>query len=255
MTDPRSFVWYELVTPDAEGASRFYADVVGWRAEPVAMPGATYTIMSAGPHRAAGIMALPEEMRAGGGRPGWIGYVGVADADAAAEALVAAGGAVHRPPDDIPGTGRFAVVADPQGAVFTLFQPAGPIGAPPPPMTPGTVGWHELYADDWEAAFAFYAALFGWTKAEAIPMGPMGTYQLFAAGAAPVGGMMDRGAFVPAAVWGFYFAVAALDAAVERLAAGGGTVLNGPMEVPGGAWIVNARDPQGVAFSLVAPRR
>lgn len=255
MTEPRSFCWYELVTADAPAATRFYADVVGWDAQPTTLPGIAYTTMGSGAHRTAGIMTMPDEMKATGQPGGWLGYIGVADADAASEALVAAGGTVHRPAQDIPEVGRFAIVADPQGAVFTLFQPFGEATAAPAPMTPGTVGWHELYADDWEAAFAFYAALFGWTKDQPIPMGPMGTYQLFAAGGPPAGGMMDRGDFVPKAVWGFYFVVQSLDAAAERVTAGGGRIVNGPMEVPGGAWIVNALDPQGIAFSLVAAHR
>ena len=121
--------------------------------------------------------------------------------------------------------------------------------------TPGTVGWHELYAADWQAAFGFYASVFGWKKAEAIDMGPMGTYQLFATGAGMTGGMMNEPAEIPVAHWGYYFNVATLDAGVERLTSQGGRVLNGPMEVPGGSWIVNAMDPQHAPFSLVAPNR
>ena len=109
-----------------------------------------------------------------------------------------------------------------------------------------------MLAVDGEKAFGFYAELFGWTKAEAIDMGDMGRYQLFAAGGAPIGGMMTKPAAVPAPFWTYYFQVDGVGAAVERLKAGGGTVINGPMEVPGGSWIVQGLDPQGAMFSLVS---
>ena len=129
--------------------------------------------------------------------------------------------------------------------------------APPelPAGTPGTVGWHELYATEWKAAFAFYEKMFGWTKAEAIDMGPMGTYRLFATGDVPVGGMMTKPETIPMPYWGYYFNVAGLDAAAARVTAGGGKIMNGPMEVPGGQWIVNCMDPQNATFSLVAMKR
>jgi predicted enzyme related to lactoylglutathione lyase len=169
-----------------------------------------------------------------------------------------AGGAVHREPEDIPGVGRFAVVADPQGAVLMLFKDSSGEAMPAVvPGTPGHVGWHELYADDWPAALAFYADLFGWSRGTAVDMGPMGTYQLFACGAggAEVGGMMNRPAGVPGPCWLYYFNVAAVDAAVARVTGLGGQVLNGPMQVPGGSWIVQCADPQGAAFALVGPTR
>jgi len=97
--------------------------------------------------------------------------------------------------------------------------------------------------------------MFGWTKADAIDMGPMGTYQLFAAGGPPIGGMMTKPPQVPVPHWGFYFNVPEIDAGVARITASGGKILNGPVEVPGGQWVVNAMDPQGAAFSLVAPKR
>jgi uncharacterized protein len=160
---------------------------------------------------------------------------------------------VHVPPTDIPNIGRFAMVADPQGAVFNLFKPVSDMPPPPPdPATPGLVGWHELMAADGEKAFAFYADLFGWTKDEAIDMGAMGRYQLFAAGGAAIGGMMTKPADVPAPFWGYYFQVDAIGAALERLKAASGKVINGPMEVPGGSWIVQGVDPQGAMFSLVS---
>ena len=102
-------------------------------------------------------------------------------------------------------------------------------------------------------AFDFYAELFGWTKAEAMDMGAMGVYQIFAAGGAPIGGMMTKPPGVPVSFWNYYFQVDGIGAAMERLKAAGGTVINGPMEVPGGSWIVQGLDPQGAMFSLVSP--
>ena len=258
MTNPTGFCWYELMTTDAKAAEAFYRAVVGWDAQDVSQPGMPYTLLTVGGQPAAGLMKLPDEACAAGARPGWVGYVAVDNADEAAARLAAAGGAVHRPPDDIPGIGRFAVVADPQGAAFMLFQPAaaaGPGCSAAGPTTPGHVGWHELYAVDWEKAFAFYAGQFGWTKDQAMDMGPMGTYQLFAAGGAPIGGMMNKPEAMPMPAWQFYFNVPEIEAAVERIRAGGGQVLMGPHEVPGGSWIVQGADPQGAMFALVAPPR
>jgi predicted enzyme related to lactoylglutathione lyase len=254
MTDtPNTFGWYELMTTDLDAAVAFYRDVVGWTAQDSGMPGTRYMVLQAGSSPVAGAMVIPQDVCDAGGRPGWTGYIGVADADAAVTKLQAAGGRLHRPAQDIPGIGRFAVVADPHGAVFVLFQPNGTPPEPAPPMTQGHVGWHELYAGDGPAAFAFYAAQFGWTKDQAMDMGPMGVYQLFAAGGLPIGGIMTKPPAIPQPYWGFYFTVPEINAAVERVKAGGGQVLNGPMEVPGGAWIIQGLDPQGAAFALVAP--
>ena len=125
-----------------------------------------------------------------------------------------------------------------------------------PPGTPGTVGWHELYAVDGKTAFAFYEKLFGWTKAEALDMGPMGVYQMFKAGGEmAIGGVMSKPAAMPVPAWGYYFNVPAIDAAAGRVAKGGGKIINGPMQVPGGQWIVQGIDPQGAHFNFVAPKR
>ena len=252
----KSFIWYELMTTDLDGAKAFYGDVVGWEGRPFgdAIP---YIVMSAGGAMAAGLMTLTEEVRNAGGRPGWFGYIHADDADAATEGVRRGGGAVHREPADIPDVGRFSVVADPQGAMFMLLQPFRQDSAQPTPApaTPGHVGWRELYAADWTASFEFYAGQFGWTKDEALDMGPMGTYQLFAAGGEAIGGMMDKPAQVPAPFWLFYFNVPAIDAAAARVGSGGGQVVNGPMQVPGGSWIVQCMDPQGAMFALVAPTR
>jgi predicted enzyme related to lactoylglutathione lyase len=251
----RPFVWYELMTSDMDAAERFYRSVVGWDAQAWGGPDARYTILNAGGKPAAGLMTIPEEARQGGARPAWIGYIYAPDVDAATERLRAAGGHVHRAPADIPEVGRFAVVSDPQGAMFMLFAPSGGDNAPTPPMTPGHVGWHELYAADGPSAFDFYAAQFGWTVDHDMDMGPMGVYRLFATGGLATGGMMTKPPEVPVPMWLFYFVVPALDAASARVTEGGGQIINGPMEVPGGAWIVQCVDPQGAMFALVAAVR
>jgi len=247
------FVWHELMTTDAPAAARFYADVVGWSARDSGMPGVEYTLLHAGDRQVAGLMAMTPAAKAGGAPPGWSGYVEVADVDAAAAKAVSLGGSVCMPPMDIPGVGRFAVVADPQGAVIALFHGMGEV-PPAPPMTDGTVGWNELLAADAPAVWPFYEAMFGWTRDQALDMGPMGTYQLFAAAGVVCGGMMTKPAHIPAPFWGYYFAVPDIDAAQARALAGGGTLLNGPMEVPGGAWVVQMTDPQGVYFAMVGMR-
>jgi predicted enzyme related to lactoylglutathione lyase len=205
-------------------------------------------------------MAIPEEARAMGAMPSWEGYIAVADVDAAAARFVAAGGRMHRPPQDIPTIGRFAVMADPHGASFIAFRGASGDGPPSAaPGTPGHVGWHELLAGDGVAAFAFYANQFGWEKHDAMDMGPMGSYQMFgvagSAKDASMGGMMTKMPETPRPHWLYYFNVEAIDSAAERVKAAGGQVVHGPQEVPGGSWIVNAVDPQGALFALVAPKR
>ena len=247
------FVWHDLMTTDAAGAEAFYAKVIGWTVTPSHVPG--YKILSTGTTPVGGLMELPEPARAAGMGPRWMGYIGVDDVDAKAEALKAAGGAVHRAPADIPGVGRFAVVADPHGAGFQLFKGAGEPPPEAPLGTPGTVGWNELHAGDGETAFAFYSGLFGWTKDQAIPMGPMGTYQLFANGGPAIGGMMTRMPNQPATTWFYYFNVDAIDAAVSRATGSGGKVVHGASEVPGGQWVVHCVDPQGATFAMVAPGR
>jgi predicted enzyme related to lactoylglutathione lyase len=254
------FVWYELMTTDAPAARAFYQQVVGWQAADAGMPGMDYTLLSAGGQMVAGLMALPADAAAAGAPPGWVGYVGVQDVDATAAAVQAAGGALHHGPEDIPGVGRFAAVADPHGAGFCLFKGSTNEGesspSAPDAMAPGQVGWHELMAGELATAWDFYSTLFGWTKDEAIDMGPMGTYQLFATGSGgAAGGMMAKPAEVPAAGWLYYFNVDALDAATDRLAQGGGQLINGPMQVPGGSWVAQCMDPQGAMFALVAPTR
>ncbi len=246
------FIWHELCTTDPVAAADFYARIVGWTAGASPVPGMDYRLLCLGERPVAGVMTLPPEQMPP--RPVWFGYIAVDDIDAKAAEIAAAGGTIHKPPQDIPSIGRFAVVADPQGAVFMLFKG---LGEPPPPlamMQTGTVGWNELHAADRESAWTFYARAFGWTKDTAHDMGAMGTYHTFKAGAGSMGGMMTDGQ-APHPYWLYYFAVDDIDAAVARVQANGGTLLFGPQEVPGGAWIINAQDPQGGSFALVGMRK
>jgi predicted enzyme related to lactoylglutathione lyase len=248
------FVWYDVMTTDTTAAETFYRNVIGWDTKDSGMTDRSYTLLSVGPTMVGGLMPIPEDARAMGVRPAWMGYVGVDDVDAYAARVKAAGGAVHRAPEDIPGIGRFAVVADPHGAGFILFK--GMTGEEPaPPGTPGHIGWHELHAGNGESAFAFYSGLFGWTKAEAMDMGPMGIYQIFATGGAPIGGMMTKTPDTPAPFWLYYFNVEAIDAAIARVTAAGGRIALDPHQVPGGSWIAQCIDPQGAMFAMVGGKR
>jgi predicted enzyme related to lactoylglutathione lyase len=250
-----SFVWYELMTTDAAAAETFYKSVIGWNAQDAGYPDFRYTLLSVGETQVAGLMTLPKEASDAGAKPGWMGYVAVDDVDDYAARFTKAGGTVHRAPADIPDIGRFAVVADPQGAVIVLFKGTG-TSPPASANTPGHPGWRELYAADGAAAFAFYSGMFGWTKGDAVDIGPMGTYQLFAiaGGGEPIGGIMTKPPNIPAPFWTYYFQVDGIAAAVARITAAGGTIINGPMEVPGGSWIVQALDPQGAMFALVSAK-
>ncbi len=216
----------------------------------------SYTILSVGPTMVGGLMPIPEHARSMGLRPAWMGYIGVDDVDVFGERVKSAGGAIHRASEDIPGVGRFAVAADPHGASFILFKGTSDMSpTPAPPGTPGHIGWHELHAGDLEQEFAFYSSLFGWTKAEAMDMGPMGIYQTFATGGGAVGGMMTKTPAVPMPTWLYYFNVEAIDSAAGRVTHGGGQVTNGPLQVPGGRWIVQCTDPQGAMFALLGQSR
>ena len=249
------FVWYELMTPDPPAARAFYRSVVGWNPVDAKMPGMDYWMFQMGEAQVAGVMELPEQARSMGTPPSWIGYVAVSDVDAAAAQVKAKGGTVHVPPTDIPTVGRFAVAADPHGAVLSLFKSANPDqDLPLEPEKPGHVGWHELHAGDLESDFAFYASLTGWVKKEAMDMGEMGVYQTFGAGDVTLGGMMNKMPNMPVPFWTYYFNVGNIDEAAERVKAAGGQIMFGPEAVPGGSFILHGSDPQGAGFALMGSR-
>ena len=257
---PSDFFWYELMTPDQAGSEAFYTQVVGWTAAAQNPDGHgnPYVVVSAGTRGIGGMLKLTDEMKAGGARPGWVGYIHVADVDAKVKAITEAGGAQLMPPMEIPGVGRFAMVADPGGAPFYVMTPKPSPGMDPGPMppagTPGTVGWRELYSTLGDkGAIDFYAAQFGWETVGEFDMGgTMGIYRLWGHDGEQLGGMMKKPDNIPMSLWAFYFTVEGIDAGAERIREAGGQVLMGPHEVPGGQWIVQGMDPQGANFALLS---
>jgi len=237
------FVWHELLTTDTAAAAAFYPKVVPWRTQPSNMPG--YTIFMAGGLQVAGLMTLPADA----GAAHWLMYVGTPNVDATVTQAQGLGAKVWKEASDIPNVGRFAVLADPQGATFAVFTPSGG-PAPPGPPPQGGFSWHELATTDVAAALRFYGALFGWTKGVSHDMGTMGVYQLFEHGGAGVGGMCNtQGPSTPPS-WLSYVHVADSNRAVTAAKAAGGRLLHGPVEVPGGSWIALFLDPQGGAFAV-----
>lgn len=254
------FLWYELMTSDQDAAIDFYTKVVGWTASDAEQPDMRYTILSAAGRGVGGIFELTDEMREGGARPGWLGYIHAADTDSKAKEIEAAGGRILMQPGDIPNVGRFALVADPAGAVFYLLTPRPLEGDGPPPElalgTLGSVGWHELYSDaGQEAAFAFYSDRFDWATDTEMDMGPMGKYRIVSKDGVQFGGMMGKPENIPVSVWMFYFYVDGINAAAGRVRANGGSLTMGPMEVPGDLWVLQAVDPQNAHFALVSQTR
>ncbi len=249
------FAWYELITTDVPAAKAFYTKLMGWGAQDAPAPGVAYTLLTAATAPVCGLMDLPEDARRMGVGAGWIGYVGVDDVDAVAARVTRLGGTVHVPPTTVSGISRFAVFTDPQSARLALLKwlDRGQ-GQPAAPAAPGRVGWHELLAADWEQALGFYGDLLGWRKAQA-DVGELGTYQLFSAGGQAIGGMLTKPPTTPSPFWLYYFNTGDIDAAVQRVKAGGGQVHGDLLELPGGTWIVQCSDPQGAMFGLEGKRR
>ncbi len=243
-------VWYELMTTDPAAAETFYTNVVGWTAAPFEGSPEPYTILKRrGDVSVAGLMKTPEGMNM---PPFWAMYLAVPRFEDAVAHIKSLGGSELSPVMDMPTVGRLQMVKDPQGAAFYVIQPSPLEERPETAPEVGDGSWHELMTTDAPAAMQFYTEVFGWQPSETMDMGPMGKYHMFNRPHGMIGGMMNKGpemADVPP-YWGIYFLVEDVNAALERVKAGGGQILNGPMEVPGGDQIVNAMDPQGAAFSL-----
>lgn len=262
---PGDFIWYELLTHDADAAGAFYGAVVGWTSSAAGLPGMDYRLFSSGDGTdmadgVAGYMAITPEMADHGARPAWVGYIAVEDVDSVAADSIAAGGAVLMPAMDLPGVGRMAMVSDPAGAPFYIMRGASDETSHSFAATEPKIGhgaWNELASTDPAAAKAFYAAQFGWVQDGAMDMGPMGQYEFLWAS--------DKrfmlGAVMPAvrgepSHWLFYFRVADIDVAHHALIAHGGTIYQDPVALPdGGDFSLIAIDPAGAHFGLVGARK
>lgn len=244
------FVWHELMTTDPQAAGAFYSKVLRWKTQPSGMP--DYTLWVSGKAQTGGLMAQPESACQSGAPPSWLVYIGTPDVDGTAAAAERLGGKVLKPPADIPNVGRFAVLADPQGAAFAIFTP----GAMPADAAPSSdFSWHELATSDQEGAIAFYSELFGWDRGPAHDMGSMGTYQLIEHGGAQIGGVYQAMDASKPPHWLTYIHVASVDQAAAAAKAAGGRVTQGPMAVPGGSRVAQILDPQGGAFAVHEPAR
>lgn len=242
---PGRFVWHDLMTTDAAASQAFYAALFGWQIEERPMSGFTYRMIHAGPGPIGGIV---EEKNIPVSH--WMPYVAVADVDAAAKLCAELGGTTCVPPTDIPQTGRFAVVGDPQGAYFSLFKglPTSPGFDPDLPVV-GRVCWNELLTSDPQAAQAFYTALFGWQE-EPMDMGPMGVYRVQKQGAAQAGGMMAHPQPGAPSCWLAYFATEDLAGSTRKAAELGAKVMVANAPIPGIGAFSLLTDPVGAVFAL-----
>ena len=246
------FVWHELMTSDTKSAANFYTKLVGWKTK-VFDQNPSYTMFTAKGRPVAGLMALPEPSSP----LSWLAYIGTPNVDETARQAEGLGGKVVKKPTDIPTIGRFAILQDPQGAMFVAFTPL-PSSAPPPDSTPASddFSWHELATTDWRGALGFYKSLFGWEETESMDMGPeMGTYQMYGWKGHTLGGMMNKPRQSPGPpAWLSYIKVADAKKAAAAVKKLGGQIINGPMEVPDGSWIAAGLDLQGAAFAVNSPK-
>jgi len=241
------FVWYDLMTNDPKKAEAFYQRVAGWGTQ-VWDGQQPYTMWTVNGNPIGGVMEMPKGVNA---PPHWIAYLAVPDVDATVKQAESLGATTHHKPTDIPSVGRFAVLADPQGAFFAVFTPQGNTPGHEGMPNVGEFSWHELATTDYASAFRFYQALFGWEKIAEHDMGPMGIYFLFGRNGQQLGGMFNKPPEMPFPPnWLQYIQVDSADGAAERVKANGGQVLNGPMDVPGGDRIAQCLDPQGGAFAV-----
>jgi predicted enzyme related to lactoylglutathione lyase len=247
---PGKFVWFELVTRDTRRAQAFYAEVLGWRTKPFAMGSASYDMISTGESL--------DTMIGGYAAPGrdqpahWISYVSVEDVDAASRTAAAQGGKVIEPPADLPGVGRSARIADPQGAELCLFRNKD--GDPPDPETAplGTFFWNELHTTDPASALAFYEKVVGFTH-QSMDMGPAGTYHVISRGG------VDRGGVTPHLQgakphWLPYVNVADVDETLARAKRLGATLHVNAEDIPGVGRFGVFIDPVGAALALMKPQ-
>lgn len=254
------FVWYELMTGDSEAARAFYGGLLGWTFADSGQEQVDYRIFSACDTQVGGFLQLTQEMIEHGARPCWVGYIRVDNATAAVASAREAGANILMEGKEVPGVGPFAMLQDPEGAFFYVLEDRS--GEESHAFSTheaktGTCAWNELMAGDPETAKSFYGAQFGWVVADALDMGDMGTYDMFKAGEERdfmLGAVMRRMPDMPVSMWNFYFRVPLIDDAAQFITANGGQIINGPMDIPGGEFVLSGIDPQGAMFSVIGKR-
>lgn len=255
---PGDFIWYELLTSDAEAAQNFYAKVLGWKFADSGQTAVDYRIINAGEHSVGGLLSITEDMAKHGARPTWLGYIAVENVDATVADIQKRDGRELMKAMDIPGVGRIAMVSDPQGVPFYVMTPQSQrvsLAFACDRARPGHCAWNELQTPSQTDAWKFYGELFGWRQEGEIDMGDLGKYQFIQHGTNTIGAVMPNSATGGPPRWNQYFQVEDIDAAKEAVQTNGGKVVQGPDEIPGGQFAMNCVDPQGAAFGLVGPRR
>ena len=244
------FVWYELTTPDVDGAIKFYPKFTNWGTQPFDKD---YTVWTTRGQPLGGIFRLTDEMRANGVPPNWMPYVEAENVDATVAKAKSLGATVIVGPDDIPGTGRFAVVQDPQGATFGVYRSSNPQPGAAWDGTPveSRFSWHELMTSDHAAAAKFYGALFGWNKISEMDMGNGLMYYMFGKSAKMYGGMFTTPSEMAGMhpFWLCYIYVKDVARAVTTATKAGATVVRPQMDIPGGSIAILA-DPQGAGIAV-----
>lgn len=249
---PGTPTWVDLGTPDLDMAKRFYAPLFDWTTQVSKQPEAGgYTTFRSGGRAVAAVGPLASEDQPSA----WTVYVHTDDADAVADRVETAGGKVLMAPMDVLDYGRMAIFADPAGAVFAVWQPAGMAGAELLDA-PGALTWVELITRDVAGSKEFYPAVFGWTAHDS-RMGPV-DYTRWLLDGRPVAGMMPMtGHGWPADLpphWMVYFEVTDADATAAKADELGGTVSVPPTDIEPGRFAVLA-DPAGAFFSILQPAR
>jgi predicted enzyme related to lactoylglutathione lyase len=246
---PGTFCWTDLTTTDQDAAKAFYSDLFGWEAEDMPVgEGVCYSMQRLDGKDVAAISPQPQMQRDAGVPPTWNSYVSVESADAAADRAKELGATVHAPPFDVMEAGRMAVIQDPQGAFFFVWQPNRHFGAALV-NAPGAFSWNELASPDLDASKAFYASLFGWSV-EPFEGSPQ-PYLTIKNGDSNNGGIraLDPPGTPPH--WLVYFAIDDIDEGLAKVQELGGTKLAGPIDI-GVAKIGIVQDPQGAVFALYA---
>jgi predicted enzyme related to lactoylglutathione lyase len=247
------FAWHELITTDPDAAKAFYPPIMSWTVEPL-VDEPNYALLLNDGVAIGGVMPLVGELATRGVQVQWLPYVQVYDVDECVRQVVTLGGQVRMPPKEVPTVGCWAVIADPQGAVIGVYEPASnePVktGAP----RRGDFSWHDLATTDYKAAADFYRALFRWETIQDHDMGPMGIYRLFGQKGVQYGGMFNKPPQISTPNWLSYVRVDDVKQKAQQVEQLGGKIMVPPMEVPGGDWIAQCTDAQGAMFALHTPK-